>query len=146
MKYLPIITLIILLSACGTSKHISKNIIKGPEFVKGEFMDDYGIKYSINDTIWIQKPSMKFNIIKWNVEEQYVLAQNDAANKTEPGLYTRIDFIKFENMAPYEWGFCLSEYKAATLEDALNAKNVDRENPRKGCNGYPFSRMKKQID
>lgn len=30
-----------------------------PSFVKGIFVDDYGIKYSINDTLWVQHPNIK---------------------------------------------------------------------------------------
>ena len=27
-----------------------------PEFMKGKFKDDYGIKYEISDTLWTQLP------------------------------------------------------------------------------------------
>ncbi len=116
---------------------------KAPEMLKGSFMDDYKITYTINDSLWIQKPNAKYHIIKWNEKEQYIIARNDKNNPTDGGLYTRIDYMTFENMQPFLWGFCLSAYNASTEAAAEAVKIADRENPRKGCNGFPFSRMKR---
>lgn len=116
---------------------------KAPEFVLGSFTDDYGITYSINDSLWIQNPNMKFHILKWNPEMQYLVAKNDSNNKTDANKYTRIDYMTFVGMEPYKWGFCLTAYNAETDEIAEKTAYVDRQNPKKGCNGYPFSRMKK---
>ena len=116
---------------------------KAPEFVLGSFIDDYGISYSINDSLWIQNPTMKFHIIKWNHEKQYLVAKNDAANKEDANKYTRIDFMTFTGMEPYKWGFCLTVYNAESDDIAEKTAYVDRLNPKKGCNGYPFSRMKR---
>lgn len=116
---------------------------KAPEMLKGSFMDDYKITYTINDTLWTQKPNAKYHIIKWNEKEQYVIARNDKNNPSDGGLYTRIDYMTFENMAPFLWGFCLSAYNAETEAAAEAVKIADRANPRKGCNGFPFSRMKR---
>ncbi|HTD94098.1 MAG TPA: hypothetical protein VK644_09810 [Chitinophagaceae bacterium] len=46
-------------------------------------------------------------------------------------------------MAPFEWGFCLTVYNAKSDSLATQATPADRNHPRKGCNGYPFSRMKR---
>lgn len=116
---------------------------KAPDFMIGTFTDDYKITYIINDTLWIQHPSSKYHIIKWNTEKQYVIAKNDAANQSDSNKYTRIDYMTFTGMAPYLWGFCLTVYDAATDQIAEATAKADRENPKKGCNGYPFSRMKK---
>lgn len=116
---------------------------KAPEMLKGSFMDDYKITYTINDTLWIQKPNAKYHIIKWNEKEQYLIARNDMKNPADGGLYTRIDYMTFENMNPFLWGFCLSAYNAKTETEAEAVKIADRANPRKGCNGFPFSRMKR---
>lgn len=108
----------------------------------GDFTDDYGIKYTITDTLWIQQPRTRFHIIKWNKKEQYLIARNDVKNPGEGGLYTRIDFMQFDGMAPWLWGYCLTVYDAKTDNVAEAVAIADRKNPRKGCNGYPFSRMK----
>ncbi|RYU95072.1 hypothetical protein [Emticicia agri] len=119
---------------------------KAPEMLKGNFMDDYKITYTINDTLWTQKPNAKYHIIKWNEKEQYLIARNDKNNPADGGLYTRIDYMTFENMSPFLWGFCLSAYNAQTEAQAEAVKIADRANPRKGCNGFPFSRMKQVED
>ncbi|MEJ5996018.1 hypothetical protein WG904_16440 [Pedobacter sp. Du54] len=117
--------------------------LQAPAFALGSFTDDYGISYSINDSLWIQNPSTKFHIIKWNIEKQYLVAKNDVGNKEDANKYTRIDYMTFTGMEPYKWGFCLTAYNAESDEIAEKTAYVDRLNPKKGCNGYPFSRMKK---
>jgi len=119
--------------------------VKGsvPAFLKGTFEDDYGIRYSINDTLWIQHPNAKYNIINCDTTEQYLLVQNDEANKTDGGLFTRIDYMNFTGMEPFRWGFCLTIYNANTLEKAKATRAADRRNPKIGCSGFPFSRMKR---
>lgn len=117
-----------------------------PSFAKGTFVDDYGIKYSINDTLWVQHPNIKYHIIKWNVAEQYVIARNGSGHKADENKYTRIDFMTFVGMEPWKWGFCLTAYKAKTDTEAEQTAAADRKNPRKGCNGYPFSRMKEVTE
>ena len=114
-----------------------------PAFLKGTFEDDYGEQYTINDTLWIQFPGAKYHIIDCDTIEQYLLVQNDKANKTDGGLFTRIDYMNFTGMGPYRWGFCLTIYNANTLEKAKATTIADRKNPKTGCSGFPFSRMKR---
>ena len=120
--------------------------VKGslPALLKGTFEDDYGERYTINDTLWIQQPGAKYHIINCDTTEQYLLVQNDIANKTGGGLFTRIDYMNFTGMEPYRWGFCLTIYDAGTLEKAKATITADRKNPKIGCSGFPFSRMKRQ--
>lgn len=116
---------------------------KAPEFALGSFTDDYKITYTISDTLWVQHPNTKYHIIKWNPEKQYLVAKNAVTNKADANKYTRIDYMTFTGMEPWRWGFCLTVYDAETDEIAEKTAYVDRKNPKKGCNGYPFSRMKK---
>ena len=114
-----------------------------PAFVLGNFMDDYGIRYNITDSLWTQKPGIRYHIIKWNTKEQWLIAKNDDKNPSEPGLYSRIDYMPFSNMKPFAWGFCLTVYNAKTDSIAEFSAKADRGNPKKGCGGFPFSRMKR---
>jgi hypothetical protein len=114
-----------------------------PSMIMGNFMDDYNIKYAITDSLWTQKPGTKYWIINHNAAEQYLIVRNDEGNASEGGFYSRIDYMPFQNMAPYQWGFCLTTYDAKTPEEARTKAKADRSNPRKGCNGFPFSRMKR---
>lgn len=113
-----------------------------PSFIPGNYTDDYNIEYTISDESFLMKPNTLFNIIEWNIEEQYFIAQNDSSNKFDGGLYSRIDWMFFENMEPYNWGFCLSSYKAPSPDSAKNVTSADRSQAITGCNGFPFSRMK----
>jgi hypothetical protein len=115
-----------------------------PVALPATFMDDYNVRYRISDSLWIQEPSATYHIIRWNLKEQYIIAKNGYKNPSDTGLYTRIDYMKFNNMEPYRWGFCLSTFDAKSDSLAeFTPTRTDKLNPRKGCNGYPFSRMKK---
>lgn len=113
-----------------------------PEFVIGSFTDDYSIEYVISEDLFLQKPNIRYHILEWSPSQQYLIARNDSANSYDAGLYSRIDWVKLPNMEPYQWGFCLSAYNAPSADSARAVDIVDRENPKTGCNGYPFSRMK----
>ena len=113
-----------------------------PSFIKGVFKDDYGIEYHINEVVWKQLPKSSYHIIKINLYDNFIIAQNDKGNKTDGQLFTRIDFVRLKNMDPFTWAFCLSEYKAISDSAAENGYKANRDNLMKGCNGFPFSRMK----
>jgi hypothetical protein len=93
--------------------------------------------------LFTQHPGIKYHIIKWNLKDNYFIAKNDAANPSEQNLYSRIDFMEFTGMEPFRWGFCLTVYDAPTDSIAETKAVADRQNPRKGCGGFPFSRMKR---
>ena len=133
--------LVVLLAACSVSNKTTTQ--KLPSWLKGTFQDDYGIHYNINDTMFVMEGAAKYHILQWNPKEQYLLTQNDSSNKTDKGLYTRIDYTTFTGMEPFVWGYCFTVYNAADKAAALQAATADRANPKKGCNGFPFSRMKR---
>lgn len=135
-------SLAILLALFFSVANAQVNKSKAPEFALGNFTDDYKITYAINDTLWVQYPNTKYRIIKWNPEMQYLIAKNDSNNKADANKYTRIDYMTFTGMEPFKWGFCLTVYDAESDKIAEETAYVDRKNPKKGCNGYPFSRMK----
>ena len=142
-RYILIIIVIVVYgTSCTSSNHIQKPADTIPPLIKGQFSDDYHIGYNISDTLWIQLPNVKYHILSCDTTAQYLLARNDDHNPSEPGLYTRIDYIRFNNMKPFEWGFCLTVFDAKTMEEAKLKTTADRQNPKTGCNGFPFSRMK----
>ncbi|MFN0292658.1 hypothetical protein [Pedobacter helvus] len=139
MKLLKTLSIGIFASLCVSTTNAQD---LAPSLLNGNFVDDYGIKYTINDTLWIQHPGIKYHIVKWNIKEQYLIAKNGNGHKVDENKYTRIDFMTFEGMAPWHWGFCLTAYKAKTDVEAEQTAAADRKDPKKGCNGFPFSRMK----
>ncbi len=110
----------------------------------GEFEDDYGIQYQIDEKVFWLLPNDKFHILSVDRENQFLILQNDSLNTYAPSLYTRIDYQKLKNMPPYEWAFCFSSYEEMTAEEARDKSNTDKANLMKGCGGYPFSRMKRR--
>jgi hypothetical protein len=114
-----------------------------PSTFVGDFVDDYGIRYSISSVEWFQRPRAKYHIEYVNAAAEYLVARNDADNPSEKGLWSRIDWVRLENMAPFEWAFCLSAYDASTREAAEAVTIAKRETPRTGCGGHPFSRMRR---
>lgn len=141
---LTIISLLLLslIASCHSPhKMAAQSLQQIPVTIIGSFKDDYGSTYQINNKEWIQDVKIKYHLLQYSKEGNYFIAQNDKDNRTAPGLYTRIDIMYFEKMEPWKWGYCLTAYKAATIEDAIKTAAADRSNPRKGCNGFPFSRM-----
>ena len=139
---LPVILLLLSL-ACAQNEFRPQTI---PAFLTGQFEDDYGISYSISDSLFTMENHTKLHIREWNTEEQYFIGQNDSLNQYDPLLYTRIDWMEFEGMEPYEWGFCMSAYDAPSADSARAVTTTDRSTPKTGCGGYPFSRMKRVND
>ncbi len=113
-----------------------------PAGLLGAFEDDYGNSYDITPGSWVQLPHGHLHVRAWNAAGRFLIAQNDSLNAHAPGLWTRIDWVPLEGMQPYEWAYCLSEYEAASREDAERSTVARRDSLRTGCNGYPFSRMR----
>ncbi len=140
---------VMLLGAAGCSpedRGVSHAVpaASAPTMLVGHFTDDYDNAYEITDTLWTQLPHGRFHIVEWDTLAGFLIAQNDSSNAYAPGLWSRIDWVKLDSMPPYGWAFCLSAYEAATMEEAKAATAADKSNPRVGCNGYPFSRMKRE--
>ncbi len=142
---LAVVLLSLFIPACHTTAKTNQQTLKQiPAALLGSFKDDYGSNYTITNTEWAQGKNIKYHLLFYNKEANFLIAKNDDANPSGGGLYTRIDILYFENMPPWRWGFCLTAYKAKSLKEAVNTAAADRANPRKGCNGYPFSRMKRE--
>lgn len=141
--------LVLLVLSCGLAACTSHAAcVRGtpsvaPALVLGQFVDDYGIQYAITADEWHQQPHSRYRIVQWHVDQQYLIARNDAANPSDPGLWTRIDWMMLPGMPPWEWAFCLSAYQAATAVEAERTDIARRQVPLTGCNGHPFSRMQR---
>lgn len=141
-----ILSIIITLSStsCHTFiKSQAKTLEQLPKELLGNFTDDYGSIYQITNKVWMHGTGNKYHLISYNKANNFIIAQNDKSNVTDGGLFTRIDIVYFNQMDPWKWGYCLTAYKASSFEEALNTNPANRNNPKKGCGGFPFSRMKR---
>ncbi len=116
-----------------------------PAFLLGGFADDYGVQYEITPTEWAQLPRARYRIVRWDAAGQFAIAQNDPTNPGDGGLWTRIDWVALPGMEPFTWGFCYSAYKAPSAAAAESVTVANRATPRTGCNGFPFSRMRRRA-
>jgi hypothetical protein len=114
-----------------------------PATLLGEFVDDYNIRYRITPAEWTQLPRARYHVVKWTPDATYLVARNDSGNPSEPGLWTRIDWVPLTGMPPYEWAFCMSAYKASSAAVAETSSVAKKATPRTGCGGHPFSRMRR---
>ncbi|MBB4634017.1 hypothetical protein [Longimicrobium terrae] len=114
-----------------------------PSWLAGEFEDDYEGHHTVTRDRWRHEAYASYHVVRWNADGQYLIARNDSTNPSARGLWTRIDWMRLPGMPPYEWAFCLSAYEAATQAEAEAATIARRDTPRTGCNGHPFTRMKR---
>lgn len=117
-----------------------------PQALLGTFVDDYGSRYTITPALWTHLPNGRYQVRRWDAAGGYLIAQNDSANGHAPGRWTRIDWVELHDMAPWTWAFCLSAYDAPTAAAAESTLVAQRDSPRTGCNGHPFSRMRRVED
>ncbi|MEM6645470.1 MAG: hypothetical protein AAF730_04380 [Bacteroidota bacterium] len=111
----------------------------------GTFADDYGDVHTVTSELWHHQPSLRYRVVHWEAEGQYLIAQSDTANGSAGGQFTRIDWMPLD-MPPYTWAFCLSAYDTPTAEAAEAVQIADRSQPREGCNGFPFTRLQPAPD
>lgn len=114
-----------------------------PALLVGDFEDDYGNRFAIGAAEWLQRPEGRYLVHRWAPEEQYLIARAGADEGYGSGDWMRIDWMSFDRQYPWTWGFCISAWEADTLQSAEQAPLVDRTSPRTGCNGFPFSRMRR---
>jgi hypothetical protein len=118
------------------------NRVPPPGLLLGRFDDDYGGVHEVLPAEWRQGMRARYRILEWHVADRYLLAVNDSGNPSDPGRFTRIDWITLGDMPSYTWAFCFSAYKAATLAEARATRVARPETPRTGCNGFPYSRLR----
>lgn len=141
--------LLVVTMACITLASCVRVVVKRdggnqspPPELLGQFADDYGDVYQVSREQWLQSGNGRYRIVEWNSAQQYLIAQNDSANRTDAGRWTRIDWLSLQGMAPYGWGFCMTAWNAPSRDSARATAPAKRDIPRTGCGGFPFTRMR----
>jgi len=96
-----------------------------------------------------------FHLLDFSNDETWVVARNDCANAYFPGLYSRFDWLVVEGGEGGAAGaagaggaaaadsiyFCQIGYDEASQVAARQLPPADRANLKKGCDGFPWSRL-----
>ncbi len=117
-----------------------------PTALVGAYEDDYGGVYRITADSWRHGATAVYDVVAWHADSQYVVARNAPGNPSAPNQWTRIDWMPLTDMLPYTWAFCFTAYDAPTRRAAETTPAAVRATPRSGCNGFPFSRMKRRAE
>jgi hypothetical protein len=136
----PVLAGILLVAACDPAPVPDSS--RPDSLLVGSFVDDYSATHMVSAVEWRHGSRARYHIVKWNATDQYLIARNDSANPGDGGLWTRIDWLRLNDMAPWAWGFCMSAYQAPTADSAEATRVADRSTPRTGCHGFPFTRMR----
>ena len=129
------------LAACRTVDRAAADRTPPPEML-GAFGDDYGHRFTITPSRWLQHPAMRYEIVAWHPAGRYLIARAPSDSTGRPVRWARIDWVAMPpSQAPYTWAFCISAYDAPTRAVAESTREARPETPRTGCNGFPYSRM-----
>lgn len=134
----------VVISACASfPQAVTHPASVTPALLIGTFEDDHGGTHTVSSTEWWQGSRTRYHIVMWDTTERFLIARNDTANSFDADRWTRIDWVPLPGADPYEWAFCFSAYNAPTRTVAEETRVARPEAPKEGCNGYPFSRMKR---
>jgi len=106
--------------------------------LNGDFVDGDGEPHSINPFAWAigTAPSL-FHIEEYSNDDDCAIAQNDSANGSAPGLYSKFEWT---TDADGVWFYCHSTFEATSIDDAKGA-TADREDLLTGCNTNPWTSL-----
>ena len=108
----------------------------GKFFIEGAYTDDWGSPHTITSTTWDQGFGL-FHILSLAPDMQYLIAQNDAGNAWNAGLFSRFD-LAVQNGTLY---YCQIEYGAADAATAEANTSANRDDLAEGCSGFAWSNL-----
>ncbi len=103
--------------------------------IVGDYVDDYTTEHSITEEQWSFAGSI-FEIVEYDNEQMYVLAQNDEANMFNPGQWSRFDWTWDGDQLYY----CQSVYDGMSIDDARNG-SANPGDLEAGCGTFPWSML-----
>lgn len=109
----------------------------------GKYSDSWGGAHIISNTVWDQGGMMgRFNIIHFDNESEFIIAQNDSNNEFSADLWSRMDWT----YSASELYFCQIVFDAETEQAALEADSADREDMDGGCNGFGWTKLDEVVE
>ncbi len=108
----------------------------------GTYLDESGAEHIVGASSWTityvgTQPSV-FDYHEVSLDQQFIVAQNQAGNEYFPGLWSRFDwYFDAEEML---W-FCQIAYDSASADVARAVGGADRNDMQMGCNGFAWSKL-----
>lgn len=115
-----------------------------PEALLGDFVDDYNTRYGITAERF-REGRTTYRIVEWHTAEEYLLAQHTDSTGADIARWSRFDWVMLPDQGVYRWGYCHSAWRAPSLDSARHTRVVNRDDPRRGCNKHPFTRMQREA-
>jgi hypothetical protein len=114
-----------------------------PPAIVGSYTDSWGGTYEVDAYRWIldigggASPSV-FVFTQFDNDAMYAIAQNEAGNEYDPGLWSRFDWTEYEGDLYY----CSTAYDAVTEQDALDTPRADDTDPTSsGCGSFAWTQL-----
>jgi hypothetical protein len=115
-----------------------------PIEVAGSWIDGFAATHVVTDDTWTttypESAPLVFHISSYENDEDYAIAQNDAANKYNGSLWSRFDWA-WDGSALYFCQTAYDEKSEKAAEDFPPADSTDLSNDGAGCGGFPWSPM-----
>jgi len=107
----------------------------------GTYNDGFS-DHAVAETTWTMSSDgmadSVFHIASYSNTEQFLVAENDAANEYNPGLWSRFDWA----YVGADLYLCQPAYDAASQAAAAAASGADRlDITGTGCGGFPWSKL-----
>ncbi len=106
----------------------------------GAWADDWGGAHDISASAWASTDS-SFAITWFDNDLGALVAQNDAGNAWNPGMWSRFEWAWIDGDLRY----CQVAYDAASEADAMAAGPADPASPSSGCNGFSWTRLRPPL-
>lgn len=109
-----------------------------PLEIAGQYTDSWGGTYQITSATWDQGTSGLYNIAEYDNDGNWLVAQNDATNTYNPGMWSRMDWTTNAGTLYY----CQTAYAAETQQAAKDTPAADATDPETaGCGGFSWTAL-----
>ncbi len=109
-----------------------------PLEIEGKYTDGWGGTHEVTSQTWTMDGTGVFQIAEYDNDGNWLVAQNDAANAYNPGLWSRMDWTVHESTLY----FCQTAYAAASQQAAKDTPAADATDPATtGCGGFAWSTL-----
>jgi len=114
-----------------------------PTALRGTFIDDYGTRHTIDDSLWVHGSVNRYHLVEWHPGAHSVITRSGPADAAAGGGFGRIDWLTLAGTDGWEWAFCIVAWDVPSVAAARAVTVADTSHPRSGCGGYPFTRMRR---